>query len=322
MKPMIRSILGLALALAVTPLFAVDVDPKPLPKLDAILAAVQARAAKRMEESRAEGLAARPSNEAGKSVDVSLRQGAHVQESTLHDRIDTMLENRRTQAPESIPSFVMRADGRPLGGVFSKGSQGLGSKQLCEMVGCIKIDHDSEDVPQFKVYFEGMETTNNDEGFFKFPVDCGNIEKYAIIICNKIKHTFGGHNTVDSFGLIPDMNYRYFYFKRNKDGSSGWTQQEKDLRRRNLRIPRNAIVITVNPVYFDRLETTWPGDYGSSTLKLPRIVFKAGHRAKLERKAIKSLLHGLDMSPFHTDVKHVSREIGDGKGEVSVRFAQ
>lgn len=329
MKSAIQSTIGFVLGVTIGSVWAVDEDPKPLPRLDAILAAVQARAAKQMENTRQAGTVAVPNDVGPRSGEQILRQGAHVQQPSIDDRINALLDKRRSEASQPVPSFLMRADGRPLGaGSFSDRASfsgkplfGQNNKQIREIMGCLKIDHDSNDVPQFKVYFEGMETTNNNEGFFKFPVDNGNIEKYAIIICNKIKHVFGRHNTVDSFGLIPDMNYKYFRFKRNADGSQGWVQQERDLRKQNLQIPSNAIVVTINPAYFDHLETEWPGNFGSNTLKLPRIVFKSGHRAKLERKAIKSLLHGLDMSPFHTNVQHVSKEIGDGKGEVSVPFA-
>jgi hypothetical protein len=233
--------------------------------------------------------------------------------------MNMLMEKQRATAAagasQPIPPFLIRADGRPLGSGNFTDRQQRGTP-IKEIKGCIKIDQKSDDVPQFKIYFEGMETTSNDEGFFSFPVEGTAIKKYGIIICNKIKHSFGRHNTVDSFGLIPDMNYKYYKFCHNAEGGGSWTQQEPNLGQKNLRIPHNTVVIALNPAYFDRLDTSWPGNFGSETLKLPRIILKAGHEKKIERKAMKSLLYGLDMSPFHTTVKHTIKEIGDGKAEL------
>lgn len=283
MKLVHKSLLSFVLLFSVGSAVAADEDQKPLPKLDAVLAAIQARAAKQVAENR------------------------------LKD------QSNELEGLKPIQSFHIRANGSlPMTRSLSGGD----NQGIREIMGCLKIDGDHDDVPQFRIYYEGMETVNNDEGFFKFPVDQGSIDKYSLIICNKIQHTFGRNNTVDSFGLIPDMNYKLFRFDRKKDGSSGWVQQERNLNKKKLRVPKNAVVVTVNPAYFDRLELEWPGKAAPHMLKLPRIVFKANHREKLERKAIKSLLHGLDMSPFHTNVKQVSKEIGDGKGEVLVPFAK
>ncbi len=297
---------------------------QPLPRrVEEMLAKVQARAAMQMESSRSMPKPTQNPLEAliGSQENGLRGRDVRVHEPTMEDRANDVLEQRHADGPlvtQPVPSFVMRADGQPLGlGRFNQ-SFSEGSKLVQEIRGCIKVDHDEEDVPQFKVYFEGMETTNNSDGFFSFPVDGASIDKYAIIICNKIKHTFGRHNTVDAFGLIPNMNYKYYRFSRNHNGSGKWAQHEKDLRKKNLQIPRNTIVVTINPAYFSRIEETWPGDFGSGVLKLPRIVFKEGKRVKLERKSIKSLLYGLDMSPFHTNVKHASKDIGNGKGEILV----
>jgi hypothetical protein len=296
----------------------------PLPRrVEEMLAKVQARAAMQMESNRLQSkptqnpLAAliTPQNDALRGGDVRVHQ------STMDNLANDVLGQRHTQGPfvtQPITSFVMRSDGQSLESSSFNRSFGQASKLVQEIRGCIKIDRDEEDVPPFKVYFEGMETTNNSDGFFSFPVEKANIDKYAIIICNKIKYTFSRHNTVDVFGLIADMNYRYYRFRRNHDGSGKWVQCEKDLRKKNLQIPHNAIVVTLNPAYFERIEETWPGDFGSGVLKLPRIVFKEGKRAKLERKSVKSLLYGLDMSPFHTNVKHASKDIENGKGEILV----
>ena len=291
-------------------------EPVVNPQMNAILAQIQAQAAKKIESNKA----AANKTQAG----TPLRQGVHVQIPSVEDRINMLIEKQRATAKattsQPIPPFLMRADGRPLGSekfVHKKSTSSL----IKEIRGCIKIDHQADYVPQFKIYFEGMETASNDEGFFSFPIDSTAVEKYGIIICNKIKHSFGRHNTVDSFGLIPDMNYKYYRFQRNTDGNGIWTQQEPDLRQKNLQIPRNVVVIALNPAYFDHLETSWPGDFGSGTLKLPRIVLKAGHKKKIERKAMKSLLYGLDMSPFHTTVKHTVKEVGDYKAELSLDHA-
>ncbi|MBM3886751.1 hypothetical protein FJ364_02365 [Candidatus Dependentiae bacterium] len=295
------------------------------PRVEAMLAKIQAQAAKHIEANRTvQKPAENPFAALIQAQEDGLKnRGVHVHQPTQEERVQDMLTQRTAGSPlipQPVPSFIMRADGRPLRGqpsVHTMASTHKSSK-INQIKGCLKIERDEEDVPPFRVYFEGMETTNNDEGFFSFPVDADQIDKYSIIICNKIQHTLGRHNTVESFGLIPDMNYKHFRFKHHPDGGGKWMQEEKDLRKRNLEIPHNAIVITINPSYFARLEESWPGSFDGHVLKLPRIVFKEGHRAKIKRKSDKSLLYGLDMSPFHTHVKHASREIGNGKGEILV----
>jgi hypothetical protein len=308
-------------------------DPIPnrmSPRLESLLASVQSRAAKQIEAQRQQAASASPVEVAAASLATGSASGqseplrtrnVHVHAPTVDDRVNDMLEHRQpdvAKVPQPVPQFLIRADGRPIGSGTFKSYGHAAGPQVRELRGALKIDRDREDVPQFKIYFEGMETTNNDEGFYSFPIESANIQKYAIIICNKIKHSFGRHNTVEGFGLIPDMNYKYFRYKRNADGSGKWVQREKDLRKKNLQIPSNAIVLTINPAYFDRLDESWPGNFGSGVLKLPRIVLKEDKRSKIERKSVKSLLYGLDMSPFHTNVQHASKEIGDGKGEVLV----
>lgn len=289
------------------------------PPINEVLAKIQALAAKKVSPQNSSPLQPRQS--------APLRQSVHVRAPSLEDRMKMIIEKQRAASTaatsQPIPPFLMREDGRPLGSErFTHKQTTSNNPQFKEIKGCIKIDQQCDSVPQFKVYFEGMETTTNDEGFFSFPIEKQAIEKYGVIICNKIKYSFGRHNTVDSFDLIPDMNYKYYKFTQNADGGGTWTQQEPDLHRNNLHIPRNTIVIALNPAYFERLETTWPGSFNADTLKLPRIILKAGHEKKIARKAIKSLLYGLDMSPFHTTVKHSCKEIGDGKAELMVDWAQ
>lgn len=306
--------ISLAITLIHSPLVLADPAVNN-PQMNDILAQIQARAAQKIEAANA----AAPKSPT--ATPLRQRQGPHLHTPSIEERMNALMEKQRATATaaasQPIPPFLMRADGRPLGSATFPPTQQHGkAASIKEIRGCIKIADKCDDVPQFKIYFEGMETSSNDEGFFSFPVDGPTIEKYGIIICNKIKHSFGRHNTVDSFGLIPDMNYKYYKFSRNAEGSGSWQQQEPDLRQKTLRIPRNSIVIALNPAYFDHLETSWPGNFGPDTLKLPRIVLKAGHEKKIARKAMKSLLHGLDMSPFHTTVKHSIKEVGDCKAEL------
>lgn len=310
-----------------TVLLAVE-DPKPLPRLEDVLASVQERVARQLEARKAQEAAALSTEgnsarqqESPVNSNLGLKQAEHVKTASLEERIDRLLAAKKNQNTVSSPVSELMTQARTRVQAAGMQSQGQVFNKSKEVQGSLKIDGDVDDVPQFKIYFDGMETTNNAEGFFKFPTEPDVMQNYGIIICNKIKHTFGRHNTVDSFGLIPDMNYKYFRYKKQADGRTEWVLQEKDLTKKSLQVPQNTIVFTINPAYFDHLETEWPGKFGSDVVKLPRIVLKAGHRKKIARKAMKSLLWGLDMSPFHTPVKHVSKDIENGRGEASVDFA-
>lgn len=321
--------------LSVVSCFASDSVPNQMsPRLEKLLASVQARAAEQIEAAKKQAtsgaspaipVAATPLASFSDQAESLRSRNVHVHAPTVEDRVTDMLEQRPPEdlaVPQPVPQFLIRADGRPIGSGTFRGYEKVSGPKVRELRGVLKIDRDEDTVPQFNIYFEGMVTTNNDEGFYSFPIEDINIRKYGLIICNKIKHKFGRHNTVEGFELLPEMNYKYFRYRCSPDGSGKWIQKTKDLRKKNLQIPSNAIVLTIDPRYFDRLEDTWPGNFGSNVLKLPRIVLKSGERKKIERKGVKSLLCGLDMNPFHTNVEHVTKEIGDGKGEVLVDNAK
>ena len=337
MKSTIRTVeqffLGIIVAIVISPGDAMaqnqSVLPQFSPRVEAILAKVQAEAAARVTPlprpatnpfTDVFGPQLAPPEIAERLRDApSPHQQAPVQPVVSHTPVSSVQDE--AQKIEQLPGAHLSEDTKPpeqdLYKHFSEITPGTLIK---EIRGCLKINRDEESVPQFKIYFNGMETVNNDNGFFSFPFSQESLEKYSIIICNKIKHTFGHRNTVNSFGLIPDMNYKYFRFKRSANGSGSWEQQEKDLTKHNLQIPSNAIVITINPAYFERLDEKWPANFGPGVLKLPRIVLKDSHRAKIERKGVKSLLHGLDMSPFHTNVSFASKDLNNGKGEALVNI--
>jgi hypothetical protein len=173
-----------------------------------------------------------------------------------------------------------------------------------EVRGCIRRQMSTDLVPPMRILFDGKETVSNAEGFFSFPVDDRDVEKYSLVICKTIKQNFDKRNTLKNVSIIPSKDYRYFSFKRNALGM-GWQQREKTLNKKNFVIPQRCIVALIDPKFIDRVEP-WNLSLPHNIIKLPAIVIKNDLDKKvLSRAAAKSILYSLDSAVFHEPVKEI-----------------
>ena len=69
-----------------------------------------------------------------------------------------------------------------------------------EIRGMLKLSDASKKLPEFRILFAGKETLSNREGFFSFPVDNDDLEKYALVICSAVNQTFDKKNTLKTKG--------------------------------------------------------------------------------------------------------------------------
>ena len=171
--------------------------------------------------------------------------------------------------------------------------------------GSLRIANWVDDIPEFRVFFEGQEALTDEDGFFTFPINDTDLQKYKLIITRKIQHVVDKKNTFANLKVIPDKNYLGFSFKKLGHNQGIWLQKEKHLNRKNFVIPKNSIIILVDPKYVEKIEE-WNVTLAENFIKLPRIVLKPTIEFnKLKRISAKSLLC-LEDSVFHEKVGRIN----------------
>jgi hypothetical protein len=177
--------------------------------------------------------------------------------------------------------------------------------------GCIKLQNWVDDIPEFRVLFEGEETLTDENGFFTLWADEGNLQKYRLIITRGIRHIVNKRNTLKNLQIIPDKNYLCYSFKKLGDDQGLWVRESKKLDHKNFIVPKNSIILLVDPKYVDRVED-WNICLAENIIKIPRIVLKSEiEMDRLKRLSAKSLLY-LDDSVFH-------ERIGKTKGNLEAK---
>ncbi len=177
--------------------------------------------------------------------------------------------------------------------------------------GCIKIQNWVDDIPEFRVLYEGEETLTDENGLFTLLADENALQKYKLIITRRIRHIVNKRNTFKNLQIIPDKNYICYSFKRLGQEQGIWIRENKKLEHKNLIVPKNSIIILIDPKYVDKIED-WNISMAENIIKLPRVIIKPSiDIAKLKRLSAKSLLF-LDDSAFH-------ERIGKTKGNLEAK---
>jgi len=190
-------------------------------------------------------------------------------------------------------------------------------KALPEVRGYIKLASDKKKVPEFRIYFNGMETTNNSEGFFSFPLQQGKPKELSLIISKKISPEFEKTNTIKNLNVKENKRHQAYSLKQTSEGNYGsLSWEETSIKDVNLSISPDSIVILVDPKYIDHLEK-WNIPLATNDVQLPKIILKSDVTGKLERAAQKSLLYSLDSKIFHEKIHKRTQNMKDGKGTIS-----
>lgn len=178
----------------------------------------------------------------------------------------------------------------------------LGGSRSSQVVakGLIQAKSTIEDLPGFRVYFDGKVAVSDDNGFFSFPVEDLDLTKYRLVITRRLQHVFDRKNTINGFNVIPDKDYICYTFKKiGRYGS--WVKKIKPLDHKNFALPKNSIVILLSPKYVEHVEE-WDIELSKNVVKLPKIVLRKNIAEKeLKRIAAKSLLC-LEDTVFHEKV--------------------
>ncbi|QQR48859.1 hypothetical protein IPF37_04840 [bacterium] len=187
-----------------------------------------------------------------------------------------------------------------------------------KIMGCVRIAGQEDVVPQFRVYFDGMATVSNRDGFFSFPLDKEHqFNSYSLVLAKHLEQRFVNTNTLKSLGVRQDKAYRQFSFTRTGTQDGVWDWKETFLPQKDRALNRNTITVLVDPKFVDYLEP-WDVRIEGNFVKLPRIVLKKKKLERLPRAAAKSLLYSLDSTIFHEPVHETTKKMPKGKGLLSL----
>ncbi|KKQ33370.1 MAG: hypothetical protein US49_C0001G0050 [candidate division TM6 bacterium GW2011_GWF2_37_49] len=184
--------------------------------------------------------------------------------------------------------------------------------------GLIQVKSTIEDLPGFRVYFDGKVAVSDDNGFYSFPVDDLDLAKYRLIITRRLEHVFDKHNTINNFKIIPDKDYICYSFKKVGNYCS-WIKKIKPLNHKNFALPKNSIVLLLSPKYIDHIES-WDMELPKNLVALPKIVLRNDISEKeLRRVAAKSLLC-LEDTVFHEKVGKRNNFVEQKNKKIKVTF--
>jgi len=189
--------------------------------------------------------------------------------------------------------------------------------------GLIQAPEHIKTLSPIRIFFAGNQTSNNNEGFFSFPIENSNLNKCYFLICNQIIQNFDGVNTIESLSINSIIKHRFFSLKKIllKDDNYKWEWKEKSLGKKNFVIPPNCIVFLIHPKYVEKLDE-WKIKLMNQFIALPKIVLKSNVSAKnLNRTSAKSLLYSLNSRLFHQTIKEEKKAFED-KPEVQILLAQ
>jgi hypothetical protein len=186
----------------------------------------------------------------------------------------------------------------------------LRGAQRPEIKGNIKIEGQPDNMPQFRILFNGKETLSDKEGMFTIPLDPGvALSNYSLLICQNIRQNFDKTNTVRNVGVQPTSDYRYFECERASWGNV-WLHVEKKLSNEQYAAPERTLIVLLDPQYFDHIET-WRIHLPPSVIKLPVVTLKKTiSSSQLAHASARSVLESLDATPFHESVtQHIKKVV-------------
>jgi hypothetical protein len=203
--------------------------------------------------------------------------------------------------------------------LLSKNARGV-IKKARVLQGNISIEGQSEErVPQFRVYYNGMETISEQTGEYSFPVDDNEISDYGVLITKNVDFSSDKKNTISNLFVKNKDHYRFFSLTSTGTANCKWRIREKKDRGNNFIVPERTIVITVNPKSLKKINTQVV-DLSHDVIPVPSIILSSKDLKHLQRQSIKSQLYSLDMKQFHQSIRKRKKHIKDKKCDISLPF--
>ncbi|MBD3272793.1 hypothetical protein GF385_00380 [Candidatus Dependentiae bacterium] len=177
--------------------------------------------------------------------------------------------------------------------------------------GYIKVPQNWKRVPEFRILFNGKQVTNDENGFYSFPLD-KKINKFHFLICKNVDQVFEKINTVKNLKVNIEKPYKYFLFVKNEKENE-WIQEEKDLKNKNFIVRDDCIIALINPKYIEHIEP-WTVNLKGKFLNLPKVIFRGDLvENKIKREAAKSLIRSMDLLPFHEKILNEKKVFNDNR---------
>ncbi|HBS48282.1 TPA: hypothetical protein DEO28_04320 [Candidatus Dependentiae bacterium] len=204
-------------------------------------------------------------------------------------------------------------------------------EDLVQLKGFITTNKETKKMPQFSVYYAGVQTVSDEAGVFTLVVSRYQIANLALLVCKDFKPRFQksvvkiesdckckkikkDSNTV--LGQFIDRKKPYVYLVQtaNMWGQPCW-QFQKLL---TDKIPDNCVIIRMNPKIISSVEN-WQGPFSNKFQRFVKITLKSTVTdQKTSKSEYKSLLGtAIDVKKFYEPTKRVERK-AVGKNLVKV----
>ncbi|MCF7799875.1 hypothetical protein K9L05_00345 [Candidatus Babeliales bacterium] len=177
--------------------------------------------------------------------------------------------------------------------------------------GLIEVNQDWSKTPEFRIFFDGQSTKNNEHGSFSFPGQKKRISEYCVIICKDFKQNFDSVNTIENLSVESKKPCLYYSFKKtgtNEKGEEVWEKKHRtDLETKKVVVPENCLIVQINPKYIADVEI-WKINLPRNFIKLPKIILKNDiDETVFKKQSCKSLLYSLDKQVFHEKINEVKK---------------
>lgn len=192
-----------------------------------------------------------------------------------------------------------------------------------QLKGFLQAPETRNDVPPFRIFFAGRQTTNDKEGLFTFPLE-QKLDEYYLLVCGRFHHNFEKTNTVKDLGIHPGKHHRFFRMYKTMNPETAkmeWAFVEKKFEDDKFVTPHNTVILMLNPAYLDKV-VPWTIGLPTNYTQLPKLVLRDNIRTDLDtnqkrvgkgtldRASRKSLTYTLNHVPFHKGVGVVKNKQG------------
>jgi len=188
-----------------------------------------------------------------------------------------------------------------------------------QLKGCISVNTDLKRLPEFRIFFEGVQVKNDEDGFFPLAATQSQIDNTSILICENFKPRFQkndkkGSNTIDAQCLISGVKYRYFARSVDENEKEVWEEEALE----NYEIPDDCVIVVMNPSLVESVED-WDISLPAGIKKLAKINLKSDATEKeLFESSSKSLLGvSIDVRNFYGAVTETTKKV-DGANTIKI----
>ncbi len=174
--------------------------------------------------------------------------------------------------------------------------------------------------PPVCAYYKGYNLEFNTD--FCIIQETRSCDRFTIAITEQVHREFDS-TQVQYLERLRNKKCRLFYLTRSSDQTAPWTIEEEEEKNIPLKLPRNAVVLFLDPSHVEGLQCDKEnfkatGIITDPVVSLPYVTIKASISAQeLEKTSVSTLLASLDSRGIHP---HVPKEVKiDSTAIVSMR---